>query len=279
MNIFAQNAIIANLISLHFPESTKSRNNFATILKLVYLTLWMCYIFYPGVMGLLIFLNPTQAPFLGSMLNSKIFANCVTTTCQFPLFAKLLLAIFEWISFLFMEVPPFHCFVFNFLTGVIFLLEESLNSSKSQEIGYYRRLQILEKMVNASARARIFPCMASGMPIGQILNGFGSIRFHSTLNPAHLGFMVVFVVTVTVLSLIVFGGCGLIHERSLVWLRSARQRTCSRKASKIQRRVLRSLIPLRVWFGSNFVDNLTPLVIQHFCMVQTANLLLLSYKK
>lgn len=44
---------------------------------------------------------------------------------------------------------------------------------------------------------------------------------------------------------------------------------------KAEMKLLKSYAPLKVRFGGNFMDQLTPLVIQEFCSVQTANLLLL----
>lgn len=40
--------------------------------------------------------------------------------------------------------------------------------------------------------------------------------------------------------------------------------------------MLKSLGPLKIQFGNNFVEALTPLVVQEFCVQQTISLLLLT---
>lgn len=73
-------------------------------------------------------------------------------------------------------------------------------------------------------------------------------------------------------NLVIFGGAGTIFSSSAKWLKVVQ----NQQRNDFRRRVVKSMRPLRIYFGSNYVDNLTTLVIQHFCMIQTMNLLLLA---
>lgn len=229
---------------------------------------------FPIAVSFLVFLSPCQLPFLGSQL---------LTTCSGWSFCmvliRLLLAIFEFlvISQIIQSAIPYGLFLL--LSGIILLWDEVekafSNSSGNHVVNKYRKLQVLEKLINACVRTRVFPVLTFACPSVQMLSGFAIIKLNSSMKLSHFFTLAVMYFAAALFGIIVLGGAGTIFTKShrcLVaqnWL----------KTNKIQRRELKSLQPLRIWFGSNFVDNLTSLVIQHFCMIQTMNLLLLSYKQ
>ncbi|OXA47974.1 hypothetical protein Fcan01_17295 [Folsomia candida] len=112
----------------------------------------------------------------------------------------------------------------------------------------YRSIQILEKYMNGFLMARVAPMMVMSIPAIQIACGLLVYTFASWVSSTstkvlqtHAG------VTVQ------FGG-----KRSVL------------------AREIRACGALKIKFGSNFIDNGTPLVIQNFCLNQTVNLLLIS---
>lgn len=72
-------------------------------------------------------------------------------------------------------------------------------------------------------------------------------------------------------NMVLFTGSGKLRGKSashLDWLKG-------KARGKMEKRFVKSLAPLKIKFGSNFVDELTALVIQDFCSVQIMNCLIL----
>lgn len=228
-------------------------------------------------------LNPCQLPFLGSIIlpRSVCSANFWTldSTGIGPCSIILMtigLTIFEFLVWFNLTLTASYYVAFIFLAGIFLLLEESSRIFSSIRFtNEYRELQILENLLNSCVRYRIFQVVAFFSPICQILGGITIIKFHSVLNLSHLIFFFVVYTASLVLGWVLFSGSGIIYVRSVSWLSRVKCGFGCNGRSKIDRRALMSMAPLRVWFGSNFVDCLTPLVIQHFCLVQTVTLLLL----
>lgn len=164
--------------------------------------------------------------------------------------------------------------LFMLMGGTLLLWDESSKAFNNQMfLSKYRALQVLEKLINSCVTTRIFPIVAVASPSVQIFCGFVIIEYHSSLEFLHFAALLIVVFTGVVFNLVLFGAGKRIYSKSLRELTAAKKASCQ---NKCQRRVVKSMMPLRIWFGSNYVDNLTPLVIQDFCMLQTNNLLLLS---
>jgi hypothetical protein len=114
--------------------------------------------------------------------------------------------------------------------------------------------------------------IASESPFAQIMTGFGCIRLHSLLEPSNLIFLAVSLFDTGMYNVLFFSGAKKSFTNSTEWIKKMKSLHGN---DKMKRRVLRSMLPLRVWFGNNYVDRMTPLAVQQFCWIQTANLLLL----
>jgi hypothetical protein len=79
-------------------------------------------------------------------------------------------------------------------------------------------------------------------------------------------------IAVVVFEIGIFSAAAKIYNLSDEWIKVSKQ-NCR---NKIEKKLHASIMPLRLYFANNFVDTLTPFVIQDFCARQTASLLLLG---
>ncbi|OXA41225.1 hypothetical protein Fcan01_24078 [Folsomia candida] len=77
---------------------------------------------------------------------------------------------------------------------------------------------------------------------------------------------------VLVFTMLLFSAAAQINKLSVNWI--AKFKGSSDK--KLERRMHKSLMSLRLEFGNNFVETLTPLVVQEFCVRQTVSCLLVK---
>lgn len=168
--------------------------------------------------------------------------------------------------------------LFMLMGGTLILWDEfnrvfSSNLDSPRFLKKYRELQVLEKLNNSCLRFNTFSKMAFACPIVEIFSGFAIVKLHHSMDIFYLVALLVAKFVAALVNLVVFGA-GSIYSQSWKWLQTEQN---LRKGNKFERRVIKSMMPLRIWFGSNYVDPLTPLVVQHFCISQTMNLLLLAY--
>lgn len=123
--------------------------------------------------------------------------------------------------------------VFSFMTGIIYFWNElGIRLTHNSKLGEYRHLQILESLLNDTVRHRIFPVQPVIFPMAQILGGFAIIKLHKQLNPFHLAFVSLEFPTLVLVNSIIFVGCGMIHSKSLTWLKRSRQTVSENQKSK-----------------------------------------------
>lgn len=122
----------------------------------------------------------------------------------------------------------------------------------------YRKLQILEGVLNAACREKILPPFLVSFPLMQILATFVCIKFHDVMGGTHFIFLVLLSLEAEILGLIYCTAEGVIYDKSETYLKGMKGVV----RSKEERKMLKSYTPLRVRFGSNFLDRFTPLVFQ-----------------
>ncbi len=135
----------------------------------------------------------------------------------------------------------------------------------------YRAIQILEMQLNNYASVRIVPIFMGGVPMVEILGVYAVIKFHAQLPLPGLiilteGYLTAFTAIMVFETL-----ASILNTKSAEMLRVWRQ-----VPNKSKRKELRALRPLKVKFGSNFIDQGTPLVSQDFCINQIVSLLLMK---
>lgn len=151
------------------------------------------------------------------------------------------------------------------------VLTESRDNFEDQ-VKIYRKIGIFEKILNSCIRSRIFLTLALLGPAFQILTGFALIEVVNSPDLSILLACRVIYVGVVAVTLICFSVAGQVNQISGSWI-TGRRAICKSRADRQQ---LRSLVPLRIQFGTNYVEALTPLVVQEFCVQQTASLLILT---
>lgn len=156
-----------------------------------------------------------------------------------------------------------------------FLLAElkEIENLAGSGVSDYRKLQVLEKIVNSVLRDRIFAVMGYFTPFIQLILCFVAIKLFHTPE-VDIFRRVVFIwsyIGLLCLTLIVFSVAGNVIRISSKWILVCK----GRSRSALTRRMCRSLSILKIQFGNNFVEPLTPLVLQEFCIQQTASLLIL----
>lgn len=162
--------------------------------------------------------------------------------------------------------------IYFFATGTAKVLNDCKVISVSDEtiesqLIMYRRIQIYAKILNSCIRDRIFLAMAQIGLLFQILTGFAFIAFGnmSDYTPGIYGvpYLCIFFLTV-----ICFSIAGKFNQITMNWVAGTKW-ICKAKNNKM---ILKSLVTVRIQFGNNFVDPLTPLVEQQFCAAQRASL-------
>jgi ABC-type uncharacterized transport system fused permease/ATPase subunit len=145
----------------------------------------------------------------------------------------------------------------------------------------YKKLQVFEKILNPAIRNRIFPVIALYLPVIQLVLGFVVIKlFHSIDSPdsenisflnLRTGLFLFIYVMILSFNLILGTAASKINTLSKSWINKTCKRNCK---SKLTRKMAKSLLPLRLYFGSNYMSNLTPLKIQDFTARRTITSLL-----
>lgn len=217
-------------------------------------------------------LLPCQLCLLGSSLLCGIGDSSSISKC--------LVAAMEFVMALQLIISASHYAVFYQISGIVLLWGkcEEFMASKGRNVDFlvkgYRHLQLLEKIHNFSFRGRILPATVWGIPSLQILSGFALIALFGNASFIQVSIFLTIYIDACMCGLVIFSAAACIHVITEDWV--ARVKPRGGKQVRYFRRIHKSFRPLRLEFGNNFVDRLTPLVMQEFCVRQTASFLLLG---
>lgn len=231
---------------------------------LLFLIGTLIYFIFPVTISALVFFIPCQQPFLGSLFLPP-------SSCKAPSsLERVSLAALEFVAMHYMGMTGSVFVVGVTFSGMIYLWLETSNLPRKNS-QRYRELHVFEKLFNSCVQGRIFPLIVTSCPVVEILGGFACIRLRESMNLLQLVFIMMETFSLIVFSLISFTAAGKIYTGSVTWMRGCK----AGEGNRVNRKVLASLTPLRVRFGQNFVDGLTPLILQQFCTIKMADLLLL----
>lgn len=145
-------------------------------------------------------------------------------------------------------------------------------------IHLYRCLDLLEKSINAFLMHRVLPIIVFCVPGIQIISQYITINYHDHITmPGFLVFPVL-AANAAISSMLLLTLASYVHTNSdklLHVLASRSEGRISGKSGKTIKRGIKSLKPMKIRFGSNFIDQQTPIVIQTFCINQTVSLTLI----
>lgn len=228
------------------------------------------------LLGILALFAPCQPLLLSSILcRDGIFLDAKSSTW----IVRMLYATAEFVMTLNIGITAIHCCIEILLKGVATLWIDGKDfvkrhGQKLAKIGEYQKLGIFEKCLNACTRSRIFFASALGIPAAQIVLCYMAIKlFRSNENDEYKASLFLWVYfMVLFFTMILFSGAAKINNLSRDWIVSCKWDF----KKKYERAVHESLAPLRLEYGNNFVERLTPLVVQEFCMRQTISGLLVA---
>lgn len=143
---------------------------------------------------------------------------------------------------------------------------------RDDEFTRYSNLKVFEKIVNSCVKDRIFLTLALVGPLLQVLVGFSIIKIGHFPNPVIIIGLLIIYVAILTMTMSYFSVAAHLNRISIGWMNRQKE-ICVRKED---RKRLRATTSIRVEFGNNFVEALTPLVVQEFCIHNTVSLLLLT---
>lgn len=236
------------------------------------------YWIFPSAVVAMVIFNPCKPPLLGGYLLCPTSALGVLNIFWIPVIAGA-----EFILCMQVALLGSHQVLYSLL-GMIalfwgntsqFLKSHGLprnENFRKESLLAYRELQITEKILNSIFRTRVFLPLLVAVPLIQILSGVAFLTQYHTTGSL---FLIVFVVTwfeATFTTMLSLSAGSVIYTKTSDWILDGRRQGGGRE---LGRKLLKSCRPLRLEFGSNFIDRLTPLVMQEFCVRNTASLLLL----
>lgn len=230
------------------------------ITRLLFSTLRIGHVAFPTVVATLVYFIPCQEPFLGSILLSRMACQDSSTAVRIGL-TTVEFAVLHYASL------ASGVYVSGLLFGGMIHLWFALGDIFDRG----GELQVFARWFNSCIQDGILPVIISVFPAIQILGGFSCIRLRGGMNPMEFAFFAMETLVVIGYNLVFVTGAGKIYGGSVKWLRVCK----GEENMRVNRKILASMTPLKVRFGQNFVDELTPLKLQEFCTIQTLNFLLL----
>jgi hypothetical protein len=141
----------------------------------------------------------------------------------------------------------------------------------------YNGIVLLNKLIISRCGKILFPATFCGPWVLQILYLFATIRSIEGLhkNPFLFPLFCSGSINVVIISFLLSSFGSKIYTTSVSmkdeWTQKARKRN-----DKLARRRAKSLLPVYIKLGGNFIDRTTPILIEDFCVNQTVSLLLLG---
>lgn len=139
--------------------------------------------------------------------------------------------------------------------------------------------RVLAGVVNASIRDVIFPTIVLFLPMAQTLTGTTLLTAGTQVPISQIiffGLVYTVGILVNVAATSAAAQIYISSKRAVQEVRISVERVSDKKTPKYMTRLTRSLWPIRLEFGYNFVDEMTPLVVQEYCQRQLVTLALVS---
>lgn len=232
----------------------------------------------PVMISLLLLIRPCQPPFLASfLLPSCTLGSLEPIETCWPL--KLLILLVEYVIFGQTVISGSFYLNYVIIAGICCISKYTCTFSfnpghKNDGFSEYRALQVASCHVNDCLRYVLFPACIVGPPLLQMLGTFACIKLRDQIDWPLFGLFPLIVGLSLILTLMPLIAAAKIYVESVeIIKRFDGWSAAHAKESKVWRRMVKSIRPARIYFGGNFVDGCTPLVVQDFCVHQTASLL------
>lgn len=257
-------------------------------------------IFFPFALIFLIYISVCLLPFLGSIFipticgtdsfntsnNSTVMFETVPKSTCISILHHIILPI--ELLFYFRTVMSGSLILECFFPTGIFCLWESLKNfqnkiQRKSEIKIfilsYRKIQIIEGLCNAAFAKRITPAVIGPISFIQTYAAFLCIAMKKHVPITNYVLYIISVLASLLINIVFLTAGSQIYSVSGKILKSWEYKLCEERFRvrkfKLFRKELASCPKLKVKFGTNFIEESTPLVIQDFCWRQSATLILL----
>lgn len=206
-------------------------------------------------MGILSLFRPCSPPFLSSLFSQSGACYTIST---FTFVVEVVM---------YFQAPLYAVYYIThvLLAGLVYLWKKLREVMDTKSHKLLKEARVLERILNASLKGRLVPCFVLGVSIAECFAGSVLLSMSDQLGKVERYFFV----------LIYFqtGLCvrTLLTIMSYVFIKSTRYKKALHRSAvkKVERKELMSWKPLRVEFGQNFVDELTPLVVEENVINQT----------
>lgn len=134
--------------------------------------------------------------------------------------------------------------------------------------------------MNAFLMISIVPTVVGLLPFIQIICQFVNVKLHDQISLPGFRIFPLMLIDAVGNNVIFFTLASKVNVGSNFILKMHARQTIqfTRKSATLAREI-RSCSVLKIKFGSNFIDRLTPLIIQNFCITQTLTLLLINEER
>lgn len=252
-----------------------------------FLIMWLqpaCYLnclAIPVVIALLLYNRPWQPPFFGSFLFS-LYPNQENRTlyaCSLYNVSRFLILLLEYVIFSQTVLSASFHIIYVVVAGICSISKYTGALSyrpgpRENGISEYRILHVATNYVNDCIKHTLFPACIVEPPLLQMLGTFACIKLRNEIDWPLFGLFPLIVCISFILTVMPLLAAGNVFVTTCQVLE--RWRSHVGEENGYWRRIVKSMRPLRIYFGGNFVDASTPLVVQDFCMRQIASLLMYS---
>ncbi|CAL8109670.1 unnamed protein product [Orchesella dallaii] len=238
----------------------------------------------PLLVFLILLANPCQPPFIGSIIFEYANHHCIVSS--WPLHFAISIANF-WMHLDMVLPMVFTMFALFFLSvscldDYVECMKRKLQSKCREHLGdtlfMYRRIQIMEKQLNACFRQQYFPLLLSGMTTLLIFCLYSCIRLHDKIPMPGFSYFPIVALNGIVSVLVMNTKAANVLEHSLdLVVKFRNDPTYKRK--HWAKKMAWSLTPLKINFMMNFVDKSTPLIFINFSLNQVVSLLLVGSER
>ncbi|OXA49054.1 hypothetical protein Fcan01_16404 [Folsomia candida] len=227
------------------------------------------YITVPVAMVVISYMFPCKAPFLSSLV-------LTTTQCRNEFISRKI-----QIPILLAELAlGFHaCFtslgrITCLLLPGMFLISNRINKLSIEN---FRHAQVLERVVNASCRNWLLPTIAVFVPILYIMASTTLLTIHSEMTIVQVMLSATVTVGAGIVNVTSLSGAAKIYISSKIMIQDPQLLfRIGNKPTKLARKKYKSIRPLRLEFGNNYVGRAIPLVVQEACACQIFSIVIAS---
>lgn len=156
------------------------------------------------------------------------------------------------------------------------VLKQRLRTGKGSVAGFYwtyKELLVWGNLMNSCISERRMGFLMLVTPLLQIVSFCGLILSKSLLPTVQMGLFALLAIEAPIFNVFLLTAAGYTNKSSRVWLQ--RQKESKEGKKMLWRKTVAAMQPVKVHFGSNYVDPLTPLAVENFCWSSTASLVLL----